>query len=114
MDAYDLIIGICAFNSRFRGEFYLRDLYQKIIDNASNIIVKGTGIRPHPFHNDSTKLHDAFYQLIRNGVFKQWVPGNYLTWNFPLSQREYFNERIKPGLKKEELKGLEALAISMA
>ncbi|MFH0752845.1 MAG: hypothetical protein V1914_04605 [archaeon] len=118
MDAYELVISLFALNPNYESAIKNNgiqrlDLIDNLLSKYPNPVLEKARIKPHRILGTSHNLSNALIDLIYNRVVRHWVPGDFLTWNFPLSPREYFDERILPGLSEEEVSQLEKLARSL-
>lgn len=113
IDAYDLIIALCALNPMYKTGFNRVEFYKNLINHYPHDTLKQALIVPHPIHQDSTYLNNALDSLVANRVFKLWTPGMMMQWDFPCTPAEYYIKKIKPKLKLKQLEGIEELARSL-
>lgn len=118
MDAADLVISVLALNPDYeqaiqKSGVEYKTLANTILDASPNELLKEARITPHWFHRDSMTLYNALRSLISYGILRLWSPGNFYTWNFPQTPREYFDSKIKPNLTAEKLGSLEKFALSL-
>lgn len=117
MDAYDFVITLLALNKRYsrlieNNGINHTTLYEKIINCPPEFLEK-IRIIPHPIHRDSETLNEALYHLLKNDVLRLLVPGRDYIWKFPLTPEEYFEQRIKPNLKEDEISEIEKIVTSI-
>ena len=117
MDAYDFVITVLAFSPKYaeiardRGRFGSKEFYKTIMECPEEFLKK-IGIRPHPVHGDSHVLDEALYNLTKT-ILNQFIRGGDYVWDFPLTPKEYFEQRIKPNLKEGEFSEIEKIALSL-
>lgn len=120
MDAYDLVVSVFALNNRYgfavtikSGGIERERLVKSILSGYPSPVLKAVRIRPHYLHGDSPRLDYALNTLLCNLVLRQWSPDGVLTWDFPKSPKEYFEENIRPRLLEGEFSQLEAFVQSL-
>jgi hypothetical protein len=109
MDAYDLVISICALNRNYSKQLDLEEFSEKLLSKSPHPMLNSAGIIPHPLHGDSLKLYDTFTDLLKNRVLTVDISSGIYGWNFPVEPLDYFKERILPNLSTKEFLRLEDL-----
>ncbi len=119
MDAYELVISVIALNPDYQGPIMRRGLQHRQLEEGIlrlaadyNDILEAARIKPHPLHGDSQTLNDALYTLRQYGVLQSWTDGD-ITWSFPLTPQEYYDQKIKPKLPEEFTSRLEMAVRSL-